>query len=151
MDISTATNVVNALQALAPAGITLSIHQDRVCFDGPTGTHSLDISVSSEARVIAHFDGYLLKAAPTAHAAVMAKLQPAPKAKAKAKTTKARKAPKHPLINAVRYREQDGDECCHCSKEIKAGSLGWTSDVHTAGFCTRTCLYELVRLSREGE
>ncbi len=38
---------------------TLSIEGDRYVFEGPTGRHSLDIDSTDEARLDAHWDGYV--------------------------------------------------------------------------------------------
>lgn len=147
MDHSTAETVVATLQALAPAGIALSIEGGRVCFSGATGCHSIDVTVSTVARVYAHFDGFVLSAAPSEHAAVMARVRPMISATA----PKGKRIGRRPLINATRYTELEGDECVQCSTYVEAGSTAWTSDVHSGCFCTRDCLYYMVRLARESE
>lgn len=43
--------------------VQLTVCQDRVCFQGPTGQHSIDISVSSAERIAAHLDGFVVEVA----------------------------------------------------------------------------------------
>ncbi len=42
-----------------PSGLSISINEDWIQFNGPTGPHSLSISVSSAERVRLHWYGYV--------------------------------------------------------------------------------------------